>query len=271
MKLINKKYLIFSMFGLIAIIVGACFYLSNKKELTAEPIKETINTPERKPIDTSTWMNYTNNQLGFSMLIPPDGPTLYRCQERPITRTPIKIIEDNPNGAVYISRAYYYAADWNSEEQKYTGSCDKVVFTLASLKKYKKDISESLGQTGASMEFFLGWKIIINNPKSDNEIANLVKENFGSTCVIDSDTILSNGEHEFSLKGSDWNVSDGYGNCPIEFAYKILYSPQKHKLMSVVLGQECKFYNIDPSRLSKEEMSSYQCYDDTMIQSFKFQ
>jgi hypothetical protein len=266
MKSITQKYLITLVIILLVIITGVYFYLSNKKEPTPEPVKETTTTPTRKPIDTSTWTTYTNNKLGFSMLIPPDGPTLYRCQERPITRTPIKVFEDNLNGIAYISQAYYYAADWNSEEQKYTGSCDKVVFTLSSLKKY----DEGSYSTGLASHPFLGWKIIIDNPKNDNAVADLIKQNFGSTCIIDSDTLLPSGEHEFAVRGTDWS-SDGFGNCYIDFAYKILYYPQKHKLMSVILGQECTFNNIDPSYLSKDEMSSYQCYDDTMIQSFKFQ
>jgi hypothetical protein len=110
---------------------------------------------------------------------------------------------------------------------------------------------------------FLGWKIIIDNPKDDNELASLIKQNFGSSCIINNMNLQKSGIKELTIKGSDWKDSGDYGNCYLDFAYKILYSPEKHKLMSVILGQECTF-GTDPSS------PSYKCYDNEIIKSFQF-
>lgn len=265
MKSINRNYIILGALILLAVLICVDAFLLNKKEPALSLNSEKVNVSESKLIDTSTWMNYSNDQLGFSMLIPPDGPTLYKCQESPITRTPIKVFEDNPNESVYISQAYYYASDWDKPKQNYVGKCNQVTYTLASLKAEDEDSYS----TGRSTHPFLGWKIIVNNPKNDKEVEDFIKQNFGKTCVVDSTSMLKDGNQEINIKGTD-RTNEDLGSCLVNFSYKILYSPIKHKLMSVVMGQECTFNNINPSNLSKDKESSYQCYDDAMIQNFKF-
>ncbi len=232
------------------IFIGGFLFLSNKKEKA--PV---INNPNNgvvtpKPIDTSSWTNYTNTQLGFSIMIPLEINGKVRCSDAQATNVPVKIFEDNSNGIVYISQSYYYDA-WDQAQQKITNQCKKITSTLDSLR-------------GGDI---LGWKITINNIKDNEDILKYIKANFGSTCSIVDKFLQNDGNYQITIKGRDLTENGEVtmdSTCLTNFVYKILYSQEKHKLMSVVLGQECKF-GTDPS-----VQSSYQCYDDTMIQSFKF-
>lgn len=249
MKTINQKYL-FILIIIALIFIGGFLFLSNKKEKT--PV---INNPNNvaitpKPIDTLSWTNYTNTQLGFSIMIPSEINGKVRCSDAQATNVPVKVFEDNSNGVVYISQAYYYDA-WDQAQQKITNQCKKIIPTLNSLRS----------------EDILGWKITINDIKNDEDILKYIKANFGSTCSITDKVLQKDGNYQINIKGRDLTENGEVTmdpTCLTNFVYKILYSQEKQKLMSVVLGQECKF-GTDPSM-----QSSYQCYDDTMIQSFKF-
>jgi hypothetical protein len=241
------------------------FSLLIKEEPISIPATQGVVANIKKPIDTSTWTNYTNTQLEFSIKIPIEVPTLHKCSSNEQTEnTPLKVYEDNQNGTVYISQEYYYGVKWSQSEQKYVGECDKINYSLESLKKEE----ETAYSSGLSSHPFLGWKIIINNPKDDDEMINFVKQNFGSTCSIALKDLQKDGNYQININGKNL-VENGVKvmdeNCYTNFAYKILYSPEKHKLMSVIIGQECTF-GTDPSI-----SSSYQCYDEEMIKSFKFE
>lgn len=249
---------------LIVFIIGFFWFrrLPKTTPLSDNDNKTKINT-KKPPVDTSNWIDYSNNQLGFSIKIPLEVSSVYRCPEKQEGSTPLRVFEDNQNGAVYISQEYYYDANWSQPEQKYIGECSKITYSLESLKKEEKDKDLA----GFSSHPFLGWKIIINNPENESEVADFVKENFGQGCIINSKDLQENGSYEIGLMGSEKGGKDDpwWENCFLNFSYKIVYSPEKHKLMSVILGQECTF-GTDPMI-----SSSYQCYDETMIKSFKFQ
>jgi len=249
MKLFNQKYLLMFFVLIIILIIGELFLL-NKKESTST-LNEKILPNIEKQIDSSLWTNYTNNQLGFSIKIPLEVPTIYRCNENQGGNTPLKVFEDNQNGVIYISQDYYYDANWSQSEQKYIGECSKIIYSLES---FKKEVVNP----------FLGWKITINNPKNDAEVDTFIKQNFGSTCTVKSKESQSDGNYKITIKGKDVGQNLMDTDCLINFQYEILYSPEKNKLMSVVLGQSCTF-GTNPST-----PSTYQCYDAEMIKSFKF-
>ncbi|MFA5086889.1 MAG: hypothetical protein WC470_01135 [Candidatus Paceibacterota bacterium] len=238
------KYLIIIV--LIAVVVGTIWlYKKEQLPIVDNPSNEAVVS---KPIDTSTWTNYVNEELGFSILVPLEVSGKVRCSDMQPTNVPVKIFEDNQNSAVYITQEYYYDA-WDRSSEKMTEQCEKINSTLGSLRS----------------GYVLGWKIIINNVKDDEEILKYIKVNFGSTCMVANKTLRQDGNYAISLIGSDAgkNGEPWYGSCFLGFVYKILYSPEKQRLMSVVLGQECKF-GTNPA------INPYKCYDDTMIQSFKF-
>lgn len=248
--LMSKKSVAVLIIILALIFVGGILLFLNKQG--ARPI---VSNPDNKatpkPMDTSSWIDYVNAQLGFSIMVPPETNGKVRCSNAQATNVPVKIFEDNSNGVVYISQAYYYDA-WDQAKQIMTDQCKKVTPTLDSLRA--GDI--------------LGWKIAINDIKNDEDILKYVRANFGSTCSITDKALQKDGNYQISIKGRDFAENGEITmdpTCLTNFVYKILYSQEKHKLMSVALGQECEF-GTNPSI-----QSSYQCYDDTMIQSFKFQ
>lgn len=211
-----------------------------------------VSNNQRKPVDTSNWNTYIDKQLGFSIEIPPEVYSLAYCDP---SLEPLRILEDNTNGSVYIFQNYH--------DIEKDGQCLKIIRSLDDLIK----------ETGvAPFDSFpkpaFGWEIIINNVKNDQDILKYIKQNFGSTCIISSKELQQDGNYQIILMGSDGGKKDGpwYGTCSLDFAYKVIYSPQKNKMMSVQIGQECTFQNSDPAT-----SSDYQCYDDDMINSFKFE
>ncbi len=140
-----KKRIKISVIVIIIFLFIGIFLLLNKKEIALKPAENNIVTNNnivtdiKKPIDTSAWTNYKNDQLGFSMKIPLEVPTLHRCSsDNQTENTPLKIYEDNQNGIVYISAEYYYDVFWSQAEQKYIGNCDKVNYSLEFLENKKK-------------------------------------------------------------------------------------------------------------------------------------
>lgn len=245
----------------ISIIVFLVLSFEKKPTPSPLPVDKGIVANIKKPVDTSDWRDYLNSQLGFWIKIPWEVPTLYRCPDNTQSgNTPLGIYEDNQNGIVYISAEYYYDANWSQPEQKFIGNCDKITYSLESLENRSNDTGLYIV---SSQKPFLGWKIVVSKAENDSDVLKHIKENFGSTCTIVSKNLQKDGNYQIDIKGRNL-TENGQGimdeTCLTNFVYKILYSPEKNKLMSVVLGQECTFYN-DPS----------QCYDDEMIKSFRFE
>jgi hypothetical protein len=253
---INWKYILITV--ILVIIAGGGILIHWYKEL---PKKE-IKTPEKKTSETislnETWNSYVNHKLGFSLNIPKSMPGLNRCMDYGDTEkqflVPIEIFEDYENNIIFISPQYYYDAEWNPEG-KQIGPCKKILFSLESLRGEKNP--------------FLGWAIVIKSVKDERDLDKFIKENYGSGCFAgDKKPWKQDGVYEIVIKGEDWDkegIDLGNTTCPWNYAYKLLFYPEKGKVMSVNLGQECNFYNeTDPNS------ESYRCYDMEMIESFRF-
>jgi len=243
-------------------IVPSLLSLLIKKEPEPEPVKENKIVYTKNPVDTSNWINYTNSQLGFSIKIPPESYGMYRCSPRKAISVPVKIFEDNANNAVYIAEEYYYAADNYGADNE--GDCTK---TMQSLELFKEAVEESKANGYFNQKPLFGWKIIVKDVKNETDILNFAKENFGSECIINLKLLKETGNYEIYLTGSGKKEESDpwWGSCYLNFAYKIIYSPEKQKVMSVVLGQEGTF------QTNPEDPSTYQYYEDEMLKSFKFE
>jgi hypothetical protein len=230
-------------------VIPCLLSLLIKKEPESKVNNEGIIANIKKPVDTSNWINYSNSELGFLIKIPPESYGIYRCSPRKVISVPVKVFEDNINNAVYIVEEYYYDADNE-------GGCKKITQSLESLRKDEKVKAQKP---------FLGWKIVINNVLNKEEVLKYIKENFGSQCIIQAEFLREDGNYNLTLTGERKEDSEPwYGSCYLGFAYKIIYSPEKNKMMSVVLGQEGTF-QTDP-----EDPSNYQYYEDEMLKSFEF-
>ncbi|MGI6340817.1 MAG: hypothetical protein ACOX0B_01255 [Minisyncoccales bacterium] len=238
----NKNIFIVLIFLLLIIVSIVFFYnKSQNKNLNLEEFDEKIE-----------WNLYQNKDLGFSIELPLEIATVSKCPNNKMVSAPIKVFENNENNVVYIAPEYYYDASWSSEEQKFTKECTKIVYSLDMLED--EEVKKP----------FLGWKININNIENEEDILKAIKDNFGPTCEIKDKIKDEQGNCAVSLYGSDWDFNDGLeSGCMINYSYRIMYSKDENKMMSVILGQECTF-GTDPN------IKSYYCYDEDMINSFRF-
>jgi hypothetical protein len=248
---INLKYLSIILLLILTILI---LFLFNKKEPESKSVNQEKVSNIKKPIDTSNWTDYTNKQLGFSIKIPPKV-FMIGCRQKEPTYTPIRILEDNTMERVYIFEDYY---------NDNSGQCVKIINSLEDIRQQTREAIEKNYYPSPH----LGWSIIINDIENEQDILKHIKTNFGSECIINTKDLQEDGNYKIYIKGNQKEENDPWwGNCYLNFAHKIIYSPEKHKLMSVVLGQECKFNSTNPELLD----SSYQCFDDEIIKSFKFE
>ena len=241
----------------------------NKDQLS--PVAENENQNQNEKNSASTfpkeiWQEYTNHQLGFSIKFPQIVYGINRCSDE-IIWVPVKIFEDNENGIVFITEEYYYD-NWDRESQTNTGPCKKITYSLESLRENMTPIFEFK----AMPKPWLGLAIMIKNINNDIELNKFIKNTYGPGCFAgEKELWKQEGIYEIRIEGEDWEwepgtdlIDLGTTTCPWNYVYKILYAPEKNKVMSVNLGQECTF-GTDPSS------ESFKCYNDEMIDSFKFE
>lgn len=229
----------------------------NKKEVPNE--NETPIPPEEK------WLTYTNDELGFSIKYPEMVYGVSRCESKKQFYVPLKVFEDKENGIVYITEEYYYDAPYDGELNKFTGPCEKIINSMESLNE-QMTIDDKIDFTKNP---FLTKVFVIKNIENDTEINKFIKDNYGSECIAESRNFWKQQTGVYEIKLNEFKDANGndtdLGNaiCPVNYVYKILYAPEKNKIMSIKLGQECSFttdYNAE----------NYKCYDEEMIDSFEF-
>jgi len=206
-----------------------------------------IIVPEEK------WETFESNDLGFSIKYPQMiYNEAYSCSPKEPRYVPLKVFEDKENGIAYITAEFYYDAPHNSDELE---PCEKIAVTL-----------ESLRAGGG----FYPRAVKARHISNDTDLNKFIKDNYFSRCSLESKELWKqqDGVYEIKLNGfKDANGNDtdlGSSVCPVNYEYKILYSPEKNKAMSINLGQECGF-GTDPNA------ESYKCYDEEMIDSFRFE
>ena len=212
---------------------------------------------------------YTS-ELGFSIKIPQKVCGVYRCSSNKTIWVPVKVFEDKENGIVFITQEYYYD-NWNSESQNNTRPCEKIICSLELLQSEWMTSAlwdENKPFSLLSEKTFLGWGILIGSIKSESELNKFIKDNYGPGCFAQNKKPWKqNGIYEIEIGSEDQDKGTDLGTttCPINYVYKVLYAPEKSKIMSVKLGQECTFGTNPASYLE------YKCYDEKMIDSFKFE
>lgn len=270
----NNKQIIIAIILILGIGAGILGYLQYRNKTSPVPsispiasVSPSISTTPAFTPPPEVWETYTNSQLGFSIKYPQMVLGVYRCSPYKPFNVPVKIFEDNKDGIIYMAEEYYYEAPYSSELNDYTGPCEKIIYSLESLKKIRNNVVDINGKVQVNENPFLTRVFVIKNINNNIELTKFIKNTYGSGCIAGSKNIWNQqkGVYEIVIKGEDWDKGADLGTttCPINAVIKVLYAPEKNKIMSVILGQECGFGTDASSQ-------SYKCYDEEMINSFRF-
>ena len=209
------------------ILVTGSFYLNSLKDKRDEkPVQQNTNSTVicKSDADTSSWREYISS-LGFSIKIPPLVDTVNRCYSGGEGTAPLSVFEDDVDNVVYISPEYYYDYGDHSD-------CKKITFTL--------DYLKSQGKTAKP---FLSWKIDMVNVLGKSDIDKFIKADYDSSCAAGEFSANDDGTYSVVITGEDWdNGGMENSSCSWEMHYKILYSSEKHKLLSIKLAADYDFY-----------------------------
>lgn len=265
-------WMIISIILITTIVAGSVVYflLTSKKGVTPtnEPPKtsptlssEPKSSPSPSTITSvdASWNKYTNYQLGLSLKVPKqmmepyglcnyndkNGDHSYRPQEAGI---PVKIFEDKD--IVYLAAEYNYELSGETKDdtgRTYYSKCDKVANTVTRLSDWENYHSPQ-------------WQIVVKNIENDNELEQFLKNRYGEGCSLGAKKPANqNSVFDIEIQGDGLDL--GETKCPINYATKVLYYPNKKKVVAWDLGQACSFYypTIDT------------CLDTEMSDSFMFE
>lgn len=212
-----------------------------QKSETTTPTTETASSESK-----DGWIDYTSPQ-GFSLSYP--KLTMGAgCNGEASTSIPIRVIEDTENHYTYL-----------------TISCSDTLETLRAKTKQLSTVTDYKQEKLPST-----WSIIEKDIRNESDLDTFIKEHYGTGgCTVGERklTTRQDGVYEITINGADWkNPSDGFyasTSCKVDYAYKIFYSPQKGKAVSLVLGQDCTF---------GQTASPEDCYEeeDKILDSIKF-
>lgn len=240
---------------IVAIIGIAVLFFIPKEEKEGAGKTDELR-PENKltyvdDVDTSGWNLYANSQLGFSIKIPSQVSGVNRCEHSDFL-VPVTVFSEEGNNSVYIVPEYYYDRDSES------GSCKKITYSLDLLINPEKSGSIFFARA------FIGWRVVVIEVNNLEEVNKFIGDNFGKACVVGSQTLNDKGFYEIGIIGSDWDtVGRIDSTCFWELHYKILYSPEKHRLLSIRQGPDYDFFVQNPGGMIN--------YDKEMLESIDFQ
>lgn len=198
------------------------------------------------------WSYYTSPQ-GFSFRYPKeanlDGTSL----------SAIKVFEDPETDDVFIAPEHYLS--WPENR-------DSDLVTLETIQEEMKSYS-----TAAEIPYHVagGWRISAADVKNEAELKDFVKAEYGQGCGNIEESAMYGTSAEqgfmklFQVKGTGME-----GDCPMNFAYRILYAPNRQKAISLVLGQECTFLADLPQGKNDYLGIEQDCYDEFIADSIRF-
>lgn len=284
----QKLILIAAVLALIGVIIWSYDYMTKTEtNHISEPAAEEEKQSEKETgieikkeelqesvLPEAIWSKYVNDKLGFSIDIPDKVYGLYSCDPQKVIQVPVKVFEDNENGVVYISQEYYYNSKYDSELDRHVGECKKIIYSLELFRNEYKEWRDSSLEWPRGLKPRLGWAIVIETVKNEDELDKFIKENYGSGCGAKDKKFWrtddkQSGVYNISIGGkSDDDIVTTLETTSCVAAwierYEVLYFPEENKVMSVILGQEPTFWN-------NPHTPPYQAYDPKMIDSFRFE
>ena len=179
--------------------------------------------------EASGWKEYASPQ-GIS----------FRYPRTVSTGETVRVLEDPEQGVVYLTY----------DDQA----------TLATLRA-ETTLAEDGNVLGGKT--FYTWKFVIGDAADDSELGAFIRKDFGEKCeygekhlATEDEDFAWTQEGTYSVRLGEWkdtqgNPADlGSALCPTNFAYEILYSPEKGKVVSVNLGQEPTFWEDETEMIN---------------------
>lgn len=273
------KYLFFiAIVVLLGVIVGFYFLLNNKiKQLETKqiveitPAVEEISTIPTKTEVTPTTKStestlvekdannnlYTNNKIGFSLIIPKLTLSSIECKKeadsyRPASGlVPVTFFENNET--IYLAADNFYHL--TGEQKIYQGQGYTTNFSGCEKLKTSFDLIEKDRISSANVS---SLKIYATNIKNDSELESYFKSKYGAGCRLGEKTLSGKDTYTVKILGDGKGLDES--QCPINFAIVTQYNPIKGKLVIFELGQACN--------LTREYTGG--CDDLEIMKSFKF-
>ena len=230
-----------------------------KAEPKTEPEEKELEEPRASEIISvdETWNKYINHNLGFSINFPKEFMSAHgSCKwiedsYRPDSQlVPTKIFEDR--NSVFITSEYSYVLTGETTETTEQGflrsrfsGCEKVEPSLYELRYGSYPIAQS------------DWEIKVIEIKSEEEVIEFVKNNYGPKCIWKESPREQAGVFDIEL---DRGEGLSHQDCDLSYWKATIYSPEKNKLAYWKIIHECRFWKGG---------SEYSCTD--MINSFRFE
>ena len=256
---------IFPLAALVIILITICFFVYKNSQKAENGQIENENEEEGQ-IYEGSWKEYKNLELGFSVKIPEEILAIYKCPSAKEVMVPVEVFEDNEEGIVYITPAYYYEAGWSVGQQEFIGECEEIEYSLEMLK------AAEIPPGYYTRKPLWGFVFFIEDINVESDLRELVKKAFGPDCEIGvREKFIKDGLEYYDVKKiSSSDEIMGGPDCPTNYSYKIFYSPEKKKAAAIPIGQYCLFstsYAPIPGYTSVK----FKCYDEEMVNSFRFE
>jgi hypothetical protein len=228
---------------------------SATKRLIREPFSEPINEmASRTTSINSEWNLYTNPSLGFSIRIPKKGMNINgECS----------IGKDANSGYFESKEAMVPITTYEKKDSVYIAYANKAVLGN------ETEISGKYYYFGCEMQpnslALLGkeahsWQINVKEVYNDEELLTFIKEKYGNGCGLgNKEQIEDSTTYRVTIEGDEKDLATT--ECPLNYVYKLYFSPKLHKAATYSLGQASSFYK------SLDDGSSY---DKEMDESFQF-
>ncbi|MSR86872.1 hypothetical protein EXS70_01730 [Candidatus Peribacteria bacterium] len=106
------------------------------------------------------------------------------------------------------------------------------------------------------------WELVSKTIRNDTELESFIKERYGKDCVSGQKAMTAQ-EGTFDVKISGFTpFDDPDGDCVVNYATVIRYSPSRQQVISWHMGQDVSFVS--------GKYPNWYVYDDDVVKSFRF-
>lgn len=245
----NKIALVISLI-LLPLLLGGCTISKDKPTVT----QQTQNNEQKNSMviaDNGPWKQYINPTAHYEVQIPSEIVIKNgSCISNPETgiktykEASVKLGMYEEENITYLVPTYIYG------DNSQTNECEELITD--------KNISPQ-----EMVDNYLGWKIYNFTDVTLEDLPNLIKKEFGTSCDLEVTKPTKNPNiFDVVVKESIENDEETQSECKIETAYFFKYNLKTQTAVLIKLGQEFTFYSDDGYKKNP--------LDEQILNSFKF-